>query len=116
MAAFDTALEPASVTPGDTSETTLFTASDDSSVLVAVTNITEESPGSPGEPLGDVSVRVGITPSGGSVHWKVFDVTIAANDALLNVGPWFLQSGDVVTVSTDLGDAVTFSLTGVESS
>lgn len=106
MAAFDTALTPVSNTPANTSNASLFTASADSSVLVDVANI-----GS-----GTVAVRVGITPSGGSVHWKLFDVEIPSANALLGLGPWFLESGDVVTVRTDTADDATFSLTGVESS
>lgn len=106
MAAFDTALTPASSTPANTSNASLFAASADSSVLVDVANI-----GS-----AQVAVRVGITPSGGSVHWKLFDVEIPAADSLLALGPWFLENGDAVTVRTDTADDATFSLTGVESS
>lgn len=107
MAAFDTALTPVSSTPADTSNATLFTASADSSVLVDVANI--------GSTDG-VTVRVGITPSGGSVHWKKFDETVNAGQSFSSLGPYFLQSGDVVTVRTDDADEITFSLTGVESS
>lgn len=106
MAAFDTALTPVSSTPANTSDATLFTATADSSVLVDVANIG----------ASQVAVRVGITPSGGSVHWKVFDVAIPASDTLLALGPWFLESGDAVTVRTDTADDATFSLTGVETS
>lgn len=106
MAAFDTALTPVSSTPANTSNATLFTATADSSVLVDVANIGAAS----------VAVRVGLTPSGGSVHWKTFDVVVLSEDSLLGLGPWFLQSGDAVTVRTDTADDAVFSLTGVESS
>jgi hypothetical protein len=107
MAAFDVALEPVAVTPANTSDATLFTASADSSVLVDAANI--------GSTDG-VTVRIGITPSGGSVHWKVFDTIVDSGQSLLSLGPWFLQVSDAVTVRTDDADEITFSLTGVESS
>ena len=108
MPAFDTALTPVASTPANTSNATLFTASADSSVLVDAANI--------GSTEG-VLVRIGITPSGGSVHWKVFDLAIPlAKRSLLALGPWFLQTGDAVTVRTSDADEITFSLTGVESS
>lgn len=106
MAAFDTALTPEAATPANTSNATLFTASADSSVLVDVANIGSDT----------VAVRVGITPSGGSVHWKTFDVAVLSEDSLLGMGPWVLQNGDAVTVRTDTADDAVFSLTGVESS
>lgn len=106
MAAFDTALTPVAATPANTSETTLFTASADSSVLVEATNI-----GS-----GAIEVRVGVTPNGGSVHWKLYDTIIPAQDAMISMGPWFLQNGDAVIVRTDTANDATFSLTGVETS
>lgn len=117
MAAFDTALTPVSVTPATTADTTLDPGqSDDCSVLVDVSLIASTSPGSPGE-LDQVLVRVGITPSGSSVHWKVFDAPIRfqAGDDITALGPYFLKVGDVVTVGADVADVVTFSLTGVES-
>ena len=107
MAAFDTAITPVSSTPANTSNATLFTASTDTSVLVDVANI-----GS----AGTVAVRVGITPSGGSVHWKVFDSLLPQGESMLAVGPLFLQNGDAVTVRTADADEITFSLTGVETS
>lgn len=107
MAAFDTALTPVASTPANTSNATLFTASNDSSVLVDAANV--------GITDG-VLVRIGITPSGGSVHWKAFDTIVDAGQSLLSLGPWFLQIGDVVTVRTNDADEITFSLTGVESS
>jgi len=106
MAAFDTAITPTASTPADTNNATLFTASADSSVLVDAANIG----------TGAIAVRVGITPSGGSVHWKVFDLVIPAAESVLALGPWFLQSGDAVTVRTDTADDATFSITGVASS
>lgn len=107
MAAFDTAITPVQSTPANTSNATLFTASADTSVLVDVANIGA---------AGAVAVRVGITPSGGSVHWKLFDVVVSQNDSILALGPWFLQTGDAVTVRTADADEITFSLTGVETS
>lgn len=106
MAAFDTALTPVAVSPADTNNATLFTATADSSVLVDVANIGSTT----------VAVRVGITPAGGSVHWKVFDFNVLAGDALAGLGPWFLQNGDVLTVRTGTANVATFSLTGIESS
>lgn len=105
MAAFDTAITPVASTPANTSNATLFTASADSSVLVDIANI-----GS-----GQLTVRVGITPSGGAVHWKLYDFVVPSQDALGALGPWFLQNGDAVTVRTDTANDATFSLTGVES-
>jgi hypothetical protein len=107
MPAFDTAITPVQSTPANTSNATLFTASADTSVLVDVANIGA---------AGAVQVRVGVTPSGGSVHWKVFDSIVEQGDAMLALGPWFLQNGDAVTVRTADADEITFSLTGVESS
>lgn len=49
---FETALTPVANTPANTSDTTLFTASGDSSVLVDIANIG----------TGAVAIRVGITP------------------------------------------------------
>ncbi len=106
MAAFDTALTPTAVTPAATTNTTLFTASFDSSVLVDVANIGGSA----------IAVRVGVTPSGGSVHWKLYDLSIPAGESALSIGPWFLQNGDAVTVRTDTANNAVFSLTGVRSS
>ena len=107
MAAFDTAITPVAVTPANTSNATLFTAADDSSVLVDVAVIAADT---------TAHVRVGITPSGGSVHWMVWDMPIEDGNPIGSLGPYFLQSGDAVTVRTDTADDVTFSLTGVETS
>lgn len=107
MAVFDTAITPVSSTPANTSNATLYTAGADTSVLVDVANI--------GVTDG-VLVRVGITPSGGSVHWKIFDVSLDASDSILGLGPWFLKNGDAVTVRTADADEITFSLTGVVTS
>lgn len=106
MAAFDTALTPVSSAPANTSNATLFTATADSSVLVDVANIGSAS----------INVRVGITPSGGSVHWKLYDLLISSANSVLGIGPLFLENGDAVTVRTDTADDAVFSLTGVESS
>lgn len=107
MAAFDTALTPVSVAPANTSDTTLDPNNTlDAAVMVDVVNISADT----------ILVRVGITPSGGSVHWKRFDIAVPGNDGLPNLGPWFLQTGDVVTVRTATANNAVFSLTGVESS
>ena len=103
--AFNISITPAAVTPTGTTNTTLFTAAADTSVMVDVCNIG----------TGTVKVRVGITPSGGSVHWKVYDLALIAGDSAMNLGPWFLQNGDTVTVRTDTANAVTFSVTGVRT-
>lgn len=106
MPAFDTAITPASSEPANTSNATLFTASADTAVLVDVAN----------DGSSTIAVRVGITPSGGSVHWKVYDLPISASDGVTSLGPWFLQNGDAVTVRTNTANDAVFSLTGVESS
>lgn len=106
MPAFDTPVTPVSSAPANTSNATLFTAAADSSVLVDVVNIG----------TGPILVRVGITPSGGSVHWKRFDISVPPGDGLPNLGPWFLQTGDAVTVRTSVANDAVFSLTGVETS
>lgn len=106
MAAFDTAITPSASTPANTSNATLFTAAADTSLLVDVANISTAA----------LKVRVGITPSGGSVHWKVFDVVVPVGDSLTGFGPYFLQTGDAVTVRTDTANNATFSASGVESS
>lgn len=105
MPAFDTAITPTSVAPADTNNATLFTAQTDSSVLVDVANIGAAS----------ISVRVGITPSGGSVHWKVYDLAIGPGDSALSIGPWFLQANDAITVRTNTANNAVFSVTGVRS-
>jgi hypothetical protein len=113
MGAFDKVFPPKGVTPADTNETALFTAGTDStsaqevSVMVDVVNVSG---------AGTPAVKVGITPSGGSVHWKVFDVEVAVGSPLLGLGPWPLNPGDAITVQTDTANAVTFSITGFESS
>jgi hypothetical protein len=106
MAVFDTALTPVSSTPANTSNAALFTAAADSSVLVYAVNIG----------AANLTVRIGITPSGGSVHWKVFDYLVIPTASLVSLGPWFLQVGDAVTVRTSVANDAVFSLTGVESS
>lgn len=106
MAAFDTAITPVASTPANTSNATLFTATADTSFLVSAANLTAVQ----------VAVRIGITPSGGSVHYFLYDLVVPGNDALEPYGPFFLQSGDAVEVRTASADDITFSLTGVESS
>lgn len=112
MAAFDTAFTPKSLAPANTTEAALFTAGTDStstqdvSCLVDVANIGTAT----------IAVRVGIKPSGGSTHWKLYDANIPANDALSGLGPWFLESGDAIQVRTDTANDAVFSVTGVESS
>ena len=106
MAVFDTVITPAFSTPGSTSNATLFTAAADCSVLVDSVNIL----------TAECTIRVGVTPSGGAVHWKLYDQAIPAGNSLLAVGPLFLQTGDAVTVRSSVSSSVTFSLTGVASS
>lgn len=103
MPAFDTAITPVAATPANTTNATLFTATADTSVLVDVANILTAS----------MLVRVGITPAGGAVHWKMYDLAIGAGDAVLASGPWFLKINDAVTVRTSIASSATFSLTGV---
>ena len=105
MAAFDTSLTPVAATPANTNDATLFTATDDSSVLVDAANIGSAA----------LQVRIGITPSGGSNAWRIFDTIIEAGDALLRYGPVFLQSGDAVVVRTSVANDAVFSLDGVET-
>ena len=106
MGAFDTAIDPVAATPADTNEATLFTATADTSVLVDAANIGGAT----------TDIKVGITPSGGSVHWKVFNLPVPVGESILGIGPLFLTSGDAVTVRTATANNITFSLTGVESS
>lgn len=105
MAAYDISLTPVAVTPANTSDTTLDPDNTgDAFVYVDATNIGAST----------YLVRLGITPNGGSVHWKVFGFPLPPGEAL-DRGPWFLQAGDVVTVGTSSANNVTFSLTGTES-
>lgn len=106
MPAFDTAITPVASSPTNTSNAVLFTASGDTSVLITAANLTALP----------VAVRIGITPSGGSIFYVVYDLAIPANDAVEPYGPFFLQTGDTVDVRTATANAVTFALTGVESS
>lgn len=112
MGAFDTAFTPKSLAPANTTEAALFTAGTDSSssqdvsCLVDVSNIGSAT----------IAVRIGIKPSGGSTHWRLYDASIPAADSILGIGPWFLQSGDAIQVRTDTADDAVFSVTGVESS
>jgi hypothetical protein len=62
------------------------------------------------------TVRVGIIPSGGSVHWKLYNDAVATGDPLVGLGPWFLQNGDVIRVRSSVASAVTFSVSGTRSS
>lgn len=104
MAVFDQVITPVSSTPANTSLATLFTASADTSVLIDIANLTTTG----------VAIRVGVIPSGGSIHYKLYDVPIPAGDALIR-GPWFLQNGDAIQVRTATADVITFSLTGIRS-
>lgn len=106
MAAFDTAITPTASTPTNTNNTVLFTATDDSSVMVDVANISASA----------LTVRVGITPTGGTLHWKAYDLSVPVGDAVLGLGPWFLQAGDVISVRTSVSSNATFSVTGLRSS
>lgn len=105
MAAFDTAIAPTALTPANTSQATLFTASADTAVLVDVSNIG----------TGTIAVNVGIDPGAGE-HWKVFESTIGPGDALASLGPYFLQSGDTIEVQTDTANEATFSVSGLATS
>ena len=108
MAAFDTSIAPVAVTPANTSPATLFTASADTSVLVNAVNI--------GATDG-VTINIGIDPAGGAALFAIIDDGVLdAGQSYLSLGPFFLQSGDAVSVQTDDADEITFSLTGVESS
>lgn len=108
MGAFDTAVTPVASTPANTSDATLFTASADSSVLVNAVNI--------GSTDG-VTINIGIDPAGGAALFNIIDDGVLdGGQSYLSLGPFFLQSGDAVTVQTDDADEITFSLTGVESS
>lgn len=106
MPAFDTALEPIAATPANTSNATLFTAGADSSVMIDVANIGAAA----------LLARVGVTPSGGSNAWRIFDLIVQPGDPFLRYGPIFLQVGDAVVVRTDTANVAVFSLDGVESS
>jgi hypothetical protein len=112
MGAFDTSIAPRALTPANTSETTLITigtdttSGQDAQLTMEVSVITGDTP----------TVRVGIIPSGGSVHWKLYDDTVQPGNPLIGLGPWFFQSGDVVRVRTSIANAVTFSVTGTRSS
>jgi hypothetical protein len=108
MPAFDTAITPVAVTPANTSNATLFTASADTSVLVNAVNV--------GTTNG-VTINIGIDPSGGTALFNIIDDGVLdAGQSYLSLGPFFLQNGDAVVVQTDDADEITFSLTGVESS
>lgn len=104
--AFDASLTPVASTPATTSETALFTASADSSVLVDVVNLSTSSQ----------TFRLGIKPSGGSTHWKVYGLSLAPSESALAFGVWFLQNGDAVQVqSGSTGSVLSYSLTGLRS-
>jgi len=111
VAAFDTAFTPKALTPANTTEAALLivgtdTAAQDVSLMVDVANIG----------TGAIAVRVGIKPSGGSTHWKVYDLSIAVGDAIASLGPYFLENADAIQVRTDTANDAVFSTTGVESS
>jgi hypothetical protein len=103
--AFDISLTPKSAAPTSTTNVTLFTAAADSSVLVDVVNLSTSA----------VLVRVGIDPSTTALQWKVFDYSIAKGDALLGLGPFFLQSGDAVVCRSGTANNAAFTLSGVRS-
>jgi hypothetical protein len=112
MGAFDRSFKPKALTPGSTTEATLFTAGTDSTaaqdcqVVVDISNISTAT----------ATARVGILPVGGSVHWKIYDDPVAPDNPLIGVGPWFLQAGDIIRVRTSVANALTFSVTGTNSS
>jgi len=105
MATWDTAIAPVSVTPSDTNNATLFTASAATLVTVTAANLTDAA----------VEIRIGITPSGGSVHWKVYDFALPGGESL-ELGSYPLRSGDAVTVRTASANDVEFSAVGLVSS
>lgn len=106
MSAFDTPITPAGVTPSNTNEATLFTASAATSVLVDATNLGGSA----------IAVRVGIRPNGGgATQWKVYDAPLPVGESMLGLGPWFLGSGDEIVVRTDTANDAAFSVTGVRS-
>lgn len=106
MPAFDTAITPAVSTPANTSDTLLFAASADTSVLVDVANIGATT----------LVVRIGIAPASGTTHFLVYDLPLAAGNSLNGLGPLFLQNTDEIIVRTGTANNAVFSLTGVESS
>lgn len=105
MATWDTAIEPVSVTPADTNNATLLTATAATLVTVTAANLTPDT----------VEVRVGITPSGGSVHWKVYDFALPGGESL-ELGSYPIRNGDAITVRTAVAGDVEFSAVGLVSS
>jgi hypothetical protein len=106
MAAFDTSITPTFDTPSGTSNSTLYTAGGDTSVLVTAANLSD-SP---------VAIRVGVTPSGGSVGWAIYDVIVPPYDAIDPFGPIFLSSSDAVIVRTASASDIAFGCSGLETS
>jgi hypothetical protein len=111
MGAFDTSITPRALTPSGTTESTLITIGTDTpaadcQLTCDVSVITNDSP----------TVRVGIIPSGGSVHWKMYDDPVTSNNPIIGLGPWFFQNGDVIRVRTSVANAVTFSVSGTSTS
>lgn len=105
MATWDTAIAPVSSTPADTNNATLITATADTLVTVTAANLT----------VGAVSIRIGITPNGGSVHWKAYDFSLPGGESL-ELGSYPIRTSDAVTVRTASADDVEFSAVGLVSS
>lgn len=105
MATWDTAIQPVSTTPADTNNATLITATTDTLVTVTAANLTADA----------VTIRIGVTPSGGSVHWKAYDFALPGGESL-ELGSYPLRNGDAVTVQTGVADDVEFSAVGLVSS
>jgi hypothetical protein len=108
MATFDTVIVPTQVTPSTTSDTTLYTAVSDTQALVTITNIDTANT--------SATARVGITPSGGSVHWKAYEFPVDPG-APIQLGPFFLRSGDAITVGVGGSDTndIVFSVAGTRT-
>lgn len=112
MAAFDKSIKPKGVTPADTTETIIFTAGTDSPAGQDVQVLVNACP------IGDVAVAtsIGITPSGGSRFWIVFEESVSATNPIVGLGPWFLQPGDEIVGQIASAGNVTVSVTGSRSS
>lgn len=112
MGAFDTAFKPRALTPANTSVATLFTCGTHSPIGEdAQVNINASVIGTT-----TCLVRIGITPAGGTQFWIVHDDPVTADNPIIGLGPIFLQSGDSIDVRTSVANAVTFSVSGTNSS
>ena len=107
MGVLDQAIVPTQSAPSSTSDATLYTAAADTVLIATVTNIDSGN--------GSLAVRVGVTPSGGSVHWKYYDIPIPFGNPI-ELGPISLRNGDAITVRTNTINDAVFSVTGWRSS